>query len=118
MNILRKAAAMAAVIVIAASATFAQKGLVDERNVRSEMYFLASDAMQGRGSGTPWEHATAEYVGWQFMQFGLGRAGGHGFDGKPTYVQTVDVAGRENLTNLKLEGSGSDLVYGRDWAAS
>ncbi len=118
MNILRKAAAMAAVIIIAASAASAQKSLVDERNVRAEMYFLASDAMQGRGSGTPWEHATAEYVGSQFMQFGLEPAGEAGFDGKPSYVQTVDVAGRDNLTNLHIAGvPGAGLVYGRDWAA-
>jgi hypothetical protein len=118
MNILQKAAAMAGVIVIAALATFAQKGVVDERNVRAEMYFLASDAMQGRGSGTPWEHATAEYVGSQFMQFGLEPAGEAGFDGKPSYVQTVDVAGRENMTNLKIDShTDVDLVYGRDWAA-
>jgi len=105
-------------VLAPAGLTFAQKGLVDERNVRAEMYFLASDAMQGRGSGSPWEHATAEYVGSQFMQFGLEAAGEAGFDGKPTYVQTVDVAGRENMTNLKIDnGTGADVVYGRDWAA-
>jgi len=91
---------------------------IREQDIRAELGFLASDAMQGRGSGTPWEHATAEYVGSQFMQFGLEPAGEAGFDGKPTYVQTVDVAGRENMTNLKIDnGTGADVVYGRDWAA-
>jgi len=105
-------------VSLSASAQPSKKAVIDERNVRAEMYFLASDAMQGRGSGTPWEHATAEYIGSQFMQFGLEPAGENGFDGKPTYVQTVDVPGRENLTNLKIDdGSGSAYVYGRDWAA-
>ena len=79
-------------ILFASSVGFAQatgKSLIGEKNVRAEMGFLASDAMQGRGSGTVWENAAAEYIGSQFMQFGLEPAGEAGFDGKPTYVQTV-----------------------------
>ena len=72
----------------------AAKNFVDERNVRAEMNFLASDAMQGRGSGTQFERITAEYVGSQFMQFGLEPAGENGWDGRPTYVQTVNIARR------------------------
>jgi len=56
------------------------------------MTFLASDAMQGRGSGTPFERITAEYVGSQFMQFGLEPAGEIGWDGKPGYIQTVTIS--------------------------
>lgn len=55
------------------------------------MQFLAGDAMQGRGSGTPFERIAAEYVGSQFMQFGLEPAGENGFDGKPGYVQTIPI---------------------------
>lgn len=72
----------------------AAKSYVEERNVRAAMNFLASDAMQGRGSGTPFERITAEYVGSQFMQFGLEPAGEKGWDGKPTYVQSVTVSRR------------------------
>src|SRR6476646_12088217 len=46
-----------------------------ERNIRAELGFLASDAMQGRGSGTNFERVAAEYIGSQFRQFGL-EAGG------------------------------------------
>lgn len=77
----------------ACSASFAQtkETLVDERSVRAAMTFLASDAMQGRGSGTPFERITAEYVGSQFLRFGLEAAGENGWDGKPGYVQTVTI---------------------------
>ncbi len=68
------------------------KSTIDEKNVRAAMQFLASDAMQGRGSGTLFERITAEYVGSQFMQFGLEPAGEAGWDGKPTFVQTVTIA--------------------------
>src|SRR5262245_58383614 len=45
--------------------------LILERDVRAQLGFLASDAMQGRGSGTGYERIAAEYIGSQFRQFGL-----------------------------------------------
>ena len=44
---------------------------VREQDNRAELGFLASDAMQGRGSGTIYERIAAEYIGSQFRQFGL-----------------------------------------------
>src|SRR6185436_12459052 len=82
---------------------------VEERNVRAEMNFLAGDAMQGRGSGTQFERIAAEYIGSQFMQFGLEPAGDSGWDGKPSYVQTVPVLGRPRLQSLQLTRNGSPL---------
>lgn len=115
MNILRRAAATAVVVVITVAGAFAQKSEVEERNVRAGMYFLAGDAMQGRGSGTAFERVAAEYIGSQFMQFGLEPAGENGPDGKSTYVQTVEVAGRTVLTDLKLSGDlANSIVYGKD----
>ncbi|KXK02928.1 MAG: peptidase M28 [Acidobacteria bacterium OLB17] len=87
---------------------------VSERNVRAEMYFLAGDAMQGRGSGTKFERIAAEYIGSMFMQFGLEPAGEIGFDGKPTFVQTIQAPIRETLTGLSIDGTsiklGDDLI--------
>jgi hypothetical protein len=86
-----------AVILSAAISVFGQKAAksyVEERNVRAAMNFLASDAMQGRGSGTQFERITAEYVGSKFMQFGLEPGGEKGWDGKPTYVRTVNISRR------------------------
>jgi hypothetical protein len=62
---------------------------VNERDVRAEMNFLASDAMQGRGSGTIFERIAAEYIGSQFMHFGLEPAGDIDGFGKKTFVQAV-----------------------------
>jgi Zn-dependent M28 family amino/carboxypeptidase len=78
-------------ILLASTAFYGQARvhLVTERNVRAEMVFLAGDAMQGRGSGTLFERIAAEYVGTQFMQFGLEPAGDMDASGKPTYVQSV-----------------------------
>ncbi len=106
---------ISAAIVSIGLTTFAQgpaKAIVAERNVRAEMNFLAGDAMQGRGSGTQFERIAAEYVGSQFMQFGLEPAGETGYDGKPTFVQTVQTPTRETLTGLAIDGTSIKLGDG------
>ena len=62
---------------------------IREDNIRAELGFLASDAMQGRGSGTIYERIAAEYVGSQFRQFGLEPGGDADSAGNKTYVQRV-----------------------------
>ncbi|MGD9587592.1 MAG: M20/M25/M40 family metallo-hydrolase [Pyrinomonadaceae bacterium] len=97
---------------------------VEERNVRAGMYFLAGDALQGRGSGTVFERIAAEYVGSQFMQFGLEPAGDLGFDGKPTFVQTVTIKryafdGQPSLkAGADAFGHGKEMVVLRANAGS
>ncbi|MEQ1763808.1 MAG: M20/M25/M40 family metallo-hydrolase [Pyrinomonadaceae bacterium] len=87
--IIKRSLVIAAVLLFAQIAAIAQ---VEERNVRAAMTFLAGDAMQGRGSGSQFERITAEYIGSQFMQFGLEASGDNGFDGKPGYIQTVNIS--------------------------
>ena len=56
------------------------------------MNFLASDALRGRGSGTPDELLAATYVGAQLQQYGVEPAGDNG-----TYIQRATVV-QEKLT--------------------
>jgi len=62
-----------------------------ERNIRAELGFLASDAMQGRGSGTNYERVAAEYIGSQFRQFGLEAGGDADATGGKGFVQRVSL---------------------------
>jgi hypothetical protein len=62
-----------------------------ERDVRAHEEFLASDAMQGRGSGTQFELLAGVYVGAQLRQFGIEPAGDADASGQKTYIQTVDL---------------------------
>src|SRR5829696_9045060 len=62
---------------------------IKEQNIRAELGFLASDAMQGRGSGTLFERIAAEYIGSQFRQFGLEPGGDTDSAGKKSFVQRV-----------------------------
>jgi aminopeptidase YwaD len=60
--------------------------------IRAHMTFLASDALRGRGSGTPDELLAATYVGAQMEQYGIPPAGDKG-----TYIQQATLV-RQVLT--------------------
>ena len=60
---------------------------IRERDIRAELGFLASDALQGRGSGTNNERLAAEYIGSQFRQFGLEPGGDADAAGHKDFVQ-------------------------------
>jgi aminopeptidase YwaD len=60
--------------------------------IRANMDFLASDALRGRGSGTPDELVAATYIGAQLEQYGVQPAGDDG-----TYVQRATLI-RQTLT--------------------
>lgn len=70
-----------------AKTTAAQQVL--ERNVRAHMEFLASDAMQGRGSGTQFELLAGQYIASQLRQYGVEPAGDAGETGQRSFIQTV-----------------------------
>lgn len=106
-------AAMVVISNLAGLAQSASKG-VDERNVRAQMQFLAGDAMQGRGSGTQFERIAAEYVGSQFMQYGLEPAGEIGWDGKPGFVQTVTISRNSFSGNPTLKAGQSVLEHSKE----
>jgi len=59
---------------------------VCERCIRAHEEFLASDAMQGRGSGTHDELVAATYAASALRQYGIEPAGDHG-----SYIQVVPI---------------------------
>ena len=77
---------------------------ITEQNIRAELSFLASDAMQGRGSGTIYERIAAEYIGSQFREFGLEPGGDTDSAGNKGYVQRVP------LESAKFVGYGRDFL--------
>ena len=83
-----------------------KKAPIKEQNIRAELGFLASDAMQGRGSGTGYERIAAEYIGSQFRQFGLEPGGDTDNAGKESFVQHVVLQTRETWNVIGvLKGS-------------
>jgi hypothetical protein len=68
--------------LLAAAST--EKPSADDRQVRGAMEFLSSDAMQGRGSGSPDELLAATYLASQLREIGIQPAGDDG-----GYIQNV-----------------------------
>lgn len=102
---------------------FAQvKGPIKEQNIRAELGFLASDAMQGRGSGTGYERIAAEYIGSQFRQFGLEPGGDVDSAGNKSYVQRVGLeAAKFSEAPFLTVTSGSNVQkwqQGKDFLVS
>ena len=84
---------------------------IEERHVRAQMEFLASDALQGRGSGTEFERLAGQYIGSQLRQFGVEPAGEPDASGALTYIQTVNVSRNSFAANPKLAyQSGGKVV--------
>src|SRR6476659_4515408 len=83
---------IALILLLIAVPVSAQKDAsIREQDIRAELGFLASDAMQGRGSGTIYERIAAEYIGSQFQQFGLEPGGDTDSAGNKSFVQRVPV---------------------------
>src|SRR5215207_6403165 len=89
LNLRKSALGLFLSFALAFSVVAQTKSPILEQNVRAQMNFLASDAMQGRGIGTNYERIAAEYIGSQFRQFGLEPAGDADSAGNKSFVQRV-----------------------------
>ena len=65
---------------------------VDPQNIRAHVKFLASDLLEGRGSGQRGGDIAADYIATQFALYGLKPAGDQG-----TYFQNVPMVAVKTL---------------------
>jgi hypothetical protein len=79
--------------------------------VRAHMEFLASDVLEGRGTGTRGGEIAAKYIAAQFERLGLEPAGDSG-----SWFQHVPLTGRRYTSSLASAG-GSALDVGTDFVA-
>lgn len=108
----------------ATSTAFVAPPQVLERNVRAHMEFLASDAMQGRGSGTQFELLAGLYIASQLRQYGIEPAGDADATssspaGQKSFIQTVKLtrqafAEAPALSFSAAGGAERRLVHGRE----
>jgi hypothetical protein len=82
---------------------------ITELSVRSHMTFLASDAMNGRGSGTRDEWIAAEYLGSQLQRWGIEPLGDNG-----GYVQQVEIERFETTAPPRMTIGGRQLTHGKE----
>ena len=88
-------------------ATGQPAGTISEGAIRAHMEFLASDALNGRGSGTRDEWIAASYVAAQFRLWGLEPMGDDG-----GFVQTIEMSFTEVVPTLTA--GELRLVHGKD----
>ena len=87
--------------------TLADAGSITEVSIRAHMGFLASDALQGRGSGTRDEWLAASYIASQFRRWGLEPLGDAG-----DFVQAVDLPRSEATAPPILTVGNSRFMHG------
>jgi len=114
MNLPLGRATLALIVSLLIAASVPAQSPVLEQNVRAELNFLASDAMQGRGSGTAYERIAAEYVGSQFRQFGLEPGGDADANGNKGFVQRVALESPRVVETWNVIG----ILRGSDPAAA
>jgi len=79
--------------------------------LRSHLEFLASDALEGRGTGARGGRLAASYVAAQFERLGLEPAGENG-----TYFQSIPLEARSFSSSLS-PAAGPALELGADYVA-
>jgi Zn-dependent M28 family amino/carboxypeptidase len=84
-----------------------EAGGITEASIRGHMEFLASDALNGRGSGTRDEWIAAAYIASQFRQWGLEPLGDDG-----GFVQQIEVIRPEVTAPPRLTAGGLSMAHG------
>jgi hypothetical protein len=85
----------------------AQTSTTRERSIRADMEFLASDALQGRGSTTRDEWIAATYIASQLRQLGAEPAGDNG-----TFIQTITIPVQEVVGTPVLSAGDNQWKHG------
>jgi Zn-dependent M28 family amino/carboxypeptidase len=76
----------------------------DPERIRAHVTFLASDRLEGRGTGQRGGDLAAEYIATQFSSYGLKPAGENG-----TYFQPVPMVGVKTLAETSFNFVGASL---------
>lgn len=71
----------------------AQSLEISEKNLNKHVYYLASDKLKGRGTGTPEEAKAAKYIAKQFKKAGLSPKGNNGWEHTFTHKKSSDPHG-------------------------
>ena len=111
---MKRLVAVGLIVVLFSGGGNAAPPRVSEASVRAHLEFLASDALNGRGSGTRDEQIAAEYVGAHFRRLGLKPGGAGG-----SYVQTVEIV-RTPAAGKPAIAIGDSLkwTFGKEFVAT
>src|SRR5215470_13097471 len=83
--------------------------LIQSADLKADIFFLASDDLAGRNTGSREDHIATDYIASEFMRLGLKPMGDNG-----TYFQNLEVVtGNLNAEHTSLTGtiSGTEHSY-------
>src|SRR6516165_10008345 len=104
-------------LVISVLSVLAQDAAISAERIREHTRFLASDLLEGRGTGTRGGQLATEYIATQLALAGAKPAGDHG-----TYFQQVPLVGVETEAGATLGaavwGKGVDFRWGEDFVGN
>ena len=122
----KKISVLASAILIAALGVRAQQALEPSAaKLQQHISYLASDALDGRRTGTAGANDAARYIAGEFARAGLRPANNAGNSRKPSavmarYLQTFGYVGgvelgRSNALSVRNTGSVTNFRVGEDW---
>jgi hypothetical protein len=90
---------------------------ITSEEIKQIIYFLASDSMKGRFTGSPEEHKAGEYIKNEFQLYGLKPV----FDGKWyqefPFIEKEELS-KANSVNLIIKGKNESLIINRDFTTA
>ena len=90
---------------------------VDPERIRAQVRFLASDLLEGRGTGQRGGDIAAEYIATQFALYGLKPAGDNGTFLQKVPLEGIATQGNSTFSLLPNHGAPIELNYLSDFVA-
>jgi Zn-dependent M28 family amino/carboxypeptidase len=91
--------------------------VVQEAPLRAHLQFLASDLLEGRGTGQRGGDLTVAYLEAQAMALGLKPGNGNSFR-QPVLIAGVKTQPADSTLKLEAGGKPLDIAFGKDWVFS
>ncbi|MYN38684.1 M28 family peptidase [Duganella sp. FT109W] len=94
-----------------------KNAVVQEAPLRAHLQFLASDLLEGRGTGQRGGDLTVAYLEAQAMALGLKPGNGNSFR-QPVLIAGVKTQPADSTLKLEAGGKPLDISFGKDWVFS
>jgi peptidase M28-like protein len=88
---------------------------ITPQRIRAHMEFLASDLLEGRGTGSRGYQIAAEYVRTQFEEMGLAPGGSGGSYFQPVPFRKIDLDASRSSVAIKNSGKEQKLTYEKEY---
>ncbi|MRW85610.1 M28 family peptidase [Pseudoduganella sp. FT26W] len=108
------ALAMSLALAFPVHADAGKTAMVQEAPLRAHLQFLASDLLEGRGTGQRGGDLTVAYLETQAMALGLKPGNGGSFR-QPVLIAGVKTQPAESTLKLEAGGKPLDIAFGKDW---